>query len=361
MKIKKIIFSVALGLCGVLSAFSLSGCGETKLSSLKENFEALDASYATYSHIFDEGTLEAGALSTDYVVDYGEVVNEYVNNDNEMYVTLREIYNVMLAISSDYIDNNKAYVLSLQEENLSAKSKGAITTLNKKLNNYIEYMPTFVRERNNLISHFDNFRDHEADAAYLRKFKKSYGKLIEKNIELSLSVAAVVESTEIFALIQETVPTINDTKIIKEYVRAKMLPIFNEFILLETENKMNFSEYPAGETAKIQALLTKLNVSFDVYKHDMVAESDFLKQFANGEAVADTIEMVNNFFAETDDYMKALKELDIYNLIVNNDGDFDKYAKKNKLAKVYYEKLDQYITITLDDFMDEFLSVVYEG
>lgn len=366
MKTRKIILSLVLCLCAFLPIFALAGCGNVPVSEVKSSFTDLQTTYNKYSDIFSTGTVEEG-LTSNYKVDYGVNLDEISAGSNkEMYDSLVERYNVMLAISSKYIDSNKAYVAALEEKELSEKTRVAINELNAKLTKYIKYIPTFATERNSFKDHFKNFAGNEQmDLAVLRNFKKSYGELVSKNIDLALATAKVVETTEIFDILQATVPTQKDVRIVKEYISAKLLPIFNELLIAETETSFNYyyDGYDCEAKTKIEEVVEDLESKFDYYKKQIVSSTATLKGASGDlskEEMKDLFDILNDFSVEMKDYLKSVEKLDIAKLILESKT-FEKHKKEIVLADVYYEKIDQFVSISLPNYMQNLVSEIFVG
>lgn len=360
MKLKRIGLSLVLCLCSICALFGLSGCGEVSLKTVQKNIQALDDAYAKYSTVFTQGVCEG--LDTNYLIKYGTAVDKYITENKEGYVELRDIYNATLVISNDYIDNNKEYIKSLTEDNLNEAMKKSLTKLNGKIVSYTKTIEDFVIARRNFVNYFEQFGDEvteKSSLAYLREFKKDYGKLISQNIELSTQMAKTIENTEIFNLLKNTAPTENDTKIVKEYIRAKLLPVFSEFKITEIENNLNWNAQKDTATKqRINVLLTKLNSQFETYKTRFV-KSNAALQVLFSEEMNNLFSIAGDFFVEADSYFQALKKFDISKLAVDFDNDLETYKKSNKLAEVYLEKMEQFINITLTNFMETVEDIVY--
>ncbi len=360
MKLKKTLTCLALGCCSVLTMFGLSGCGGVSTKTLQENFDKLDATYQEYSEVFKQGTVEN--LDTNYFISYGSVVDGYIDEQKEGYVELLDVYNSTLVISSDYIDNNKEYVKNLDDKALSKETKSAIKELNSSLVDYTDTISEFVRARSNFIDYFEQFNgqlSEESSNAYLRKFKRSYGALVSQNIEVSMNLAKTIETSEIFELLKKTTPTENDTKIMKEYIRAKILPIFSEFKITEIENNLNWNGQAQTETkTRIDDLLALLEREFSTYKARFVGSNSALNTLTS-EEMNKLFDYIGDFLSETDVYMKALKSLNISALSVDYDNDLEKYKEKNPFAEVYLEKMEQFIEITLPNFMNQVVNIIY--
>lgn len=174
-----------------------------------------------------------------------------------------------------------------------------------------------------------------------------------------MNLAKTIETTEIFELLKKTTPTENDTRILKEYIRAKMLPIFSEFMITEIENNLNWEAQAATETkTRIDNLLAQLNTRFINYKSHFVGSSEAVSTLS-AEEMTQLFGYIEDFFVETDAYLQALKGLKIKKLAVDYDNDFERYKKSNNLAEVYLEKMEQFVGTTLFDFMNTTLNIIY--
>ena len=361
MKLKNVVLSIVLGCCSVFSLFGLTACGEVSLATVTENFNKLDTTYQSYSEVFKQGQVDG--MNTDYLISYGAIVDEYVSEQKDEYAELNSIYNSILAISNDYIDNNKGYVKSLAAESLNKQSKKTLTKLNKVLVLYTKQISTFVEARRVFVNYFERTNGQLTDkenSAHLRKFKKSYGVLVSKNIQLSMSLAEVVESTEIFDLLQGTVPTKEDTKIVKEYIRAKMLPIFSEFMITELENNINWEAQAETETkARIDELLAELKTEFYDYKAHFVGSNQQEIALGSAEEMKALFDMVEDFLTEAETYYQALRAFNISSLATKYDNDLEKYKKSNRLAEVYLERMEQFVEYSVPNFTSAVLNIIY--
>lgn len=361
MKVKSFILSLVLCVITALSLFGLTGCGDTSLSTIKENFDKLEVVYQNNSEIFKEGTCQG--LQTKYLINYGTIVDKLINDETDEYVQLYNVYNVMLAISSDFIDSNKGYVINFEESKLSSTSKKCLNSLNESLIDYTKSIDKFLTARSAFVTHSEQFKgslNDDANLAYLRKFKKLYGELVTKNIQLSIDLAKSIESTEIFELLKKTEPTENDSNIIKDYIRAKMLPIFSEFMITEIENNLNWKAQEETEAkTRIDVLLAKLNEEFNFYKTNFVGGENFAVM--TKEEMTELFDLIDVFFDESESYFKALKYLNISSLAINYYNNLEKYKKDNALAEVYLEKLEQFINYSLDNFTEKTLNFIYKN
>ncbi len=360
MKTRRIILSFVLCLCALLPLFTLSGCGNVSVSDVKTSFAELDATYNTFADVFVSGSLQNGDLETKYMVKYGVELDEIsTDQTKEKFDALESKYNVMLAISSKYIDNNKAFVTALEDENLSGSTSKALKNLNESLIKYNDNISAFVEDRNEFKTHFINHAGNQtADLAALQKFKKSYGELVNKNIQLALDLAEVIETTEIFDLLQSTTPTIEDTKIVKGYISAKMLPIFNNLLIAETETAFSYDDYEGSAKDELDDVVQNLNNLFEIYKQRVVFASNE-RALASKEDMQKLFDTANSFFTEKDIYLSCVDNLDIYKLIVESET-FEEHEKAVGYAKIYFEKIDQFVSITLEDYINNLISVIYE-
>lgn len=359
MKTRKIILSFILCICAILPVFALSGCGKKHVDEVKSSFADLEATYSEYADVFVVGSLENGQLQTKYKIKYGVDLDAVASSgDEEKFDALDEKYNIMLAISSRYIDANKAFVQSLEQDNLSKDTKDALGRLDKSLTSYNKYIPKFVDELNDFKTHFENHSGNAvANLAVLQNFKKFFGELVEKNIELALDVAKVIETTKVFDLLKSTTPTAEDSKTVKDYISAKMLPIFNNLLIKETETAFSYGDYENAAMNELDDVVERLEQLFDVYKARLIVSSNE-KAVASQEAMKKVFDDVNEFFVEKDVYLSCVDELDIYKLVVESES-FIEHEKKVEFASIYFNKIKQFINITLEDYMNNLVKVIY--
>ena len=347
----------------VVAAFGLAGCGDVSVATIKENFETLNAYYAGHADVFVAGSVDG--LETNLKVNFGEKINSYIQQDKAGYGELENLYNVALVISNDYINKNKDYIFRLEEneKSLNKSAKNALKGLNSALTAYTKYVKTFVRERSTFIKQMEDFADdinEETNQVYLRRFKNTFGNLVESNVNLSLKLAETVDATEIFDLLQQVEGLqASDTGLVKEYVRAKMLPIFTEFQITEVANRMNWANQANGtHKAIITALMNQVQLQYEKYREVFVAANENYKTFTK-EQLENVFDMYEEFDVQAKAASKALKELDLHKLAVTYDNNMEKYLKKNKLAEVYLEKLQTFYTSTLPNFVDAFSSAIF--
>jgi len=353
MRKRSLVLSFILAIFALLSTVAFVGC-DVNLDTLKSSFESLDKTYQTYSEVFNHGTL-AGTIETNYIVNYGDAVNIYVGKNKENYAELRDEYNVMLALSHYYIDTNKSYVLNCDYKNLSKEAKKSLNTVNKKIKEYEKEIKKFDENRKAMMVFFNQYaeaeREQSAEEYHVRMFKRAYGKLIDKNIELSSALAKSVELTEIFDLMKNTAITNKDVSIIKDYVQTKMLPIYNEFMINQVANKISWKVYE-GLNSRLDNLIDNVKNSFNSYKSQIVNGATNDKEFT-AEQITVLFNKVENFLAEQKIYDRALKEFDIATFVTNYNGNLQQYEKKNSLASLDLEKMEQFIQKTVPNFIEE--------
>ncbi len=361
MKTRKIVLSFVLCLCALLPLFTLAGCGNVSVSEVKTSFADLDATYNKYAEVFVTGS-PSGLMSTKYYVRYGVELDEISTAETkDKFDALEEKYNVMLAISSQYIDSNKAYISALEEDDLSDKTREALNSLNESLTNYNNYISKFVDERNAFKTHFENHAGNTAaDLAVLRSFKKIYGELVNKNLNLALSVANVIETTEIYDLLKTTQPTVEDTATVREYLAVKMLPIFNELLIAETETAFSYDDYEGSAKDELQVTLDNLDDLFGDFKSRLVASASTERPLSSKEEMSSLFKKADNFFVEMNIYLDCVEDLNIYDLIVEHKT-FEEHEKHVEFARIYFEKIDQFVSVTLEDYMNDLLKMIYEA
>lgn len=356
-KFKSVILGIVVGVVGIFTAVGLSGCG-ADLDTLKENYSAMQSKIEKYDEVFKTETVDG--IQTNLKVDYGTFVNgKLTDGVSDSFDELETKYNSILIISNDYIVQNITYVQNYNEKNLSKAAKNSLEDLCDDIEEFTDYLKTFVSDRNALNNYFEQFQgENEAQTqTKLVTFKKSYGKLVSKNLSISMSLASCIEATEIYDSLEKTEVTPTTLKIVKEYTRAKMLPIFSRFMLNEISNQFNWENYKdTTETlVEIDALLTNLESVFNnSYKTTFVTSPD--PTTLRKGTVKEFFETVDEFLIEADNYFSALSDLDIREFAVSYEGDMGEYLKDNELAEIDIHKIDQFIKITMPAFITEFSS-----
>jgi len=362
MKMKRVLIGFALIVVCAISMFTLTACGDVSLKTLKENFEALDKVYAGHSTIFEVGTFEG--IENAYIVKYGDTIDGFISSGTTGFQELKVLYNATFAISNDYIQNNRTLLLNLNEEQLTKAQHKAIDQLNSKLVKFTKSIDGFVKARADMVEYFEwfgNTATSEDIETHLREFKRAYGEFVSKNIEVSTSIAKVVEEVDVFAILEKKNPIANDSVVIKEYVRAKLLPIFSTFMIDEIANSINWNSTAQTETkTRIDNILSTLKTLFESLKSNFVVKSnDDIKTLKDSE-VKTLLNQIEAFFVEADAYYQAVEGFDTKALAgLTYDNDLGAYKKSNKMAEVYLNKIEEFVEISLSKFMNTVIDTVY--
>lgn len=360
MKRKSIFLSLLLIAFCAISTFALTGCG-SDLKNLAENFNKIATAYQqTYASSFKEGSV--GGITTKYKVDYGNVINDYITSEKEGFTELADTYNVMLAISNSYIDSNKTYLLDYDQKNLTKSAKKAINNLNSSTKSYLKALETFIKEKNSFVNFFENISKGtigDPERYHLKIFKKAYAQFLSANIDISSNLAKTLEETEMFDLLRAGIASARVAGIVKDYVETKVLVIFNEFLINQTNSVMDWNIY-VGKNPELDNLYNSYINKFDTYKTKLVnAGTNYKATFQPGE-MGELLDKVNNFFVESEDFYKAAQGIDFPVLAKTYDNNVDEYTnKENKMAKIQLAKLKQFIDITVPNFIDEVVEYLY--
>lgn len=350
-KFKSIAIAAVLAALGVFAGLGLSGCGGN-LSTLKSDYAAMEKKIASYSEAFSTDTIDG--ISTNLKVNYGTEAEAKIGAAN--LEELRNKYNSILVISNDYIVKNIKVIQNYGQKNLSKKAKKAVSTLCKDIKDFTKYLKTFATSRkafSDYFAHMTTAKQADIDSQ-LVLFKKSYGKLVQKNIKVSMSVAKCMESTKIYESLKKTNADGETVAIIRDYARTKMLPIFSKFMLTETSNQLIWDNYKNKSDAlrEIDALLGQAEKIYkEDYKTALVSNAT---PSGSDSKVKDLFDMVDEFMKEADCFVDALTDFDIKEFAVGCEGNMTKYLKDNKLAERDLHKMDQFLNLTLPEFISHF-------
>ena len=356
MKTKRIFLALFLCFCSVFTVFGLVGCKDVTLGTLKESYEILSNQISQNSQVFaQDGTL--------LVESYGKKVDANIIANKSEYVELRDLYNSTLTIAFEYAQENKDFILLLDEAALNKASKAALKTLNASVNDFANSIPRFVEAHQTFVAHFQNFSDDaQGDASVLLRFKKTYGEMVKKCVDFSSNTAKMVESTEIFELLKKTQPSAADTITISQYIRAKLLPIFSEFKITEIANKMNWqlllNNGDAQMKQTLQALVGNLDTHFANYKQTFL-HGNIKTQPLSSEEINDVFNLTENFLVEMESFFQALYGLDLNTFASVYKNNMKEYLKTNQFAEVYLQKLQQFVNVSLDNFIKTVSSKLY--
>lgn len=366
MKFKKILSFVLMFCFAAFALVGLTACGENSVDKLSSNYEKMAQMYGEYSSIFTTG--ECDGLSTDYLVSYGDRINAQVSAEKSGgqtygYLELETKYNKIFAISSKYIDDHKNYLIALaeQEENSKEVVK-SLENVNKSLNAYSDAFTAFVEERNDIVDRFRRMSGSVTDntaLAYIRRLKKEYGNLVEKNLAISTSIAQVIESTGVFDLMKEAGMTEENAATIRDYIGIKMLPIYSDLLISKIENQVYWeATKETADKTRVENLILKAENSFESYINNFVTSSAALQELNAAEVVL-FLDMIAEFFDEVSAYNKALDGFDFAKMAGTYENDLAAYKKKNALAEVYLQKMEQFFGVSVGNFMTGVNDYIY--
>lgn len=367
MKIKSVLLGVLLCCISVFGLLGLTACGEVSVADVKQNFTNLTETLAKYPDVFSTAEFE-GISNCDVVVSYGEKVDAKVASEDG-YRELKTVYNSILAIARDYIAQNSEFVTNMEDGQLSGESKEALKSVNNSLSGFINAIPNFVRERNILDDYFtkNSSTNTEGTEAYLRTFKRAYGRFVNAGIQLSNDMASFIETTNIFPLLESTSLNAKNFDLVKDYIRAKLLPVYSQFKINKIENNFNFKASDKGTAyARVDTLMNALNSSFEDYKSKFASGRKAIEPApstaqTNMKKLFDTTKI---FLVEMNDYFRALNGIDFEGLALTHENDWKAYCSVNKDAERYMEKVEQFVGVSttqgsLGRFINEVSRIVY--
>lgn len=357
MKITSKILGFVLCCTAVLCSVALVGCKKVTLSNLEQSYQQLEDEFKANETVFISHDFEGQA--TDVYVSYNEKINKLTVTDKD-FGELVWLYNFALSAAHNYIFSNRSFVLSLKEAELSKSAQKIIGTLNQSLVEFKNYIPSFVRERQSFLNHFDAFDnlDVNADRAALLRYKKVYGRFVDKAVNACNNVATMVEESKIFDVLQNTTPTRVDAETIKNYFGAKLLPVFCEFKINEFANKMNWSVQAEGTAkARINTLIDNVEQKFATYRDVFVSRTTSIT--LSQQQIKDLFTLYNKFCTEKQDYFTALKNFNFARLALDFDNNLENYLGANAYAKTYLQKVEQFVELMLPNFMEAVENVLY--
>lgn len=276
--------------------------------------------------------------------------------DFDEYLELSTLYNETLKLALNFVDSSKDYVLTLNEDSMSSSTKSAITTLNSSLTDYIDSISDFLSALTTLKSHFASHSvSLESDSTSLLRFKAYYGKMVTSAVTLSVSMEEVVAESGIYDSLKQVTPADGDAETIKEYICAKLLPIFSEFSIGEVASVMKWSATKDGDCkSRIQDLLDTLNEHFEEFKTLSATSANNL----DSETINKLFDYAEMFFVEMESYFDALYGLDLRTLAVTYENNLQNYLSENSFAEIYLAKLEQFLNYTLPNFMEQISNII---
>ncbi len=357
MKKKSILLCLVLCLATVFGVLGLTGCGETSIVAVQASFKNLEKRYEDFKDVFvtekHEGVVDGG-LQYGLTVKLGENI---LAQEEDGYAVLSSTYKEILEISNDYVLSNKEYFDGLTDKQLSKNSQNALKNVNDALGSYISEIPTFVSKMKDFDKKLGILEDEngtilpenkESERLLLLTFKKEYGILVSKNINLASAIANFVESTGVFNVIKENAPGKNNFITLKNYIRIKLLPIFSVYRLDRIENVYNFSSTMADQGdayEKVNNQLKKLDDLFGTFKAKLLNSKvkDIGEDVeANTKLFNQIFEKANKFFTAEANYLSALHDID-FHALSEMDYSTEKYSAKNGKFKREMEIIDIFL------------------
>ena len=358
MKKRSVILSVVLALVGMLSVFTVTGCG-VSTNDLKKSFDSMAETYANYSQVFTSGIVNGHA--SQYYVNYSEKINGYISSHREGFDDLDDIFNATFDLSARYIDENKEVILNYNEKNLTKSAKKMFKTLNKSIKKHKKQIKKFVSARESLVfyfSHFDLDDDPFGSEYHIGEFKKAYAKFASSSIALANNLAKTIEKTEIFDLLRSTETTDSDVGLVKGYIEMKLLKIYNSAILNEITSKIDWSVYE-DKNARLKDLVENMHASLDYFNGHLAGSTSSLQSF-DKDKMNELLDKTEEFITESGSFLKALYDFNFSKCAINYDNDLDDYVKANRFALVDVDKMEQFVNITLNNFMKEVEEFIYQ-
>ena len=369
MKLKKIFAFILLACFCLISPITLMACDGGSLADIETNYQTMEKYYQDHNTIFLSGNLEG--ISTKVLVTYGTHIDSQINGEQSGssskcgYLELETKYNVMLAISDKYIMDNKNYVLNLAKStNNTKKVVKSLKAINISMEKYFDVLEEFVQERNEIAERFATFTgsfNDNTSLAYLRRFKRVYGELLDANIEIASRIADVIDAIEIFDVLLEEGATSGNTNTLKNYIAIKMLSIYSDFMINKIENQIYWGATTQTPTkSRIDALMDMSEDSFDDFK-DCFVHTTTPTQALDASAIYNFINIVKEFFEEKEMFDRAMDGFDFAELAnqTTHNNDLESYKKKNALAEVNLQKMEQFFDISTGNFIAEVERVLY--
>jgi len=357
---KKKIWSVVLCFCLLIPVFCFIGCGGVSLDTVKQTFTSWKEAYVNQSSVFSTDTCEG--YDTDYYVAYNSFIEQKISDSVESFSELRSKYNLTLAFANDYIEAGEHYLTIVNEEDLSKNAKKMLKTLNKSAKNCTEAVSEFAVAKRDVEDYFQNYGaiwegNQDAEGSHLNKFKNVYASLIEKSVDLSSLMADFIKEVGILEIFEKVTISTPDVLVVRDYVSAKLLPLFSKLSISATEKNLNWEV--TQETSfkeRINEILNSLNSAFNDYKNHFVDEAG--KNIVIID-VKEFMSQADQFFISAESYIEALEGLNIPKLATTYKNDLEQYKKKNKLAEIYLDKIENFVDVNLAEFLSFSVETIY--
>ncbi|MDE6583363.1 MAG: hypothetical protein K2K31_01770 [Clostridia bacterium] len=280
-KLKGALLCLLLCCCMIVPIFAFTGCGGIDPETVTKSLNDLTSLFTDNKTVFIEGYIdpdvdgeikEGTGIKTKYKVNYGENLSKAIKDELEHdmptygYQELDRKYNVIFAYANEFIDTYKVY-LPKKEDKLSDDTNKALETLNEGIKEYSESVLEFIKQKN-ITDNYYNTTDFSITTG-LRSFERSYGAMIEKAVNVSSALADVLEYNNIINYIKEFSSTSDRTMIVEGFVRAKLLPVYSNFMLSEIKNKIwweTTSDEDGVTKGEITSLIKRIENSFNSFK-----------------------------------------------------------------------------------------------
>lgn len=347
---KKIISILSLCVISIASVIALAGCGGgVTTADVLESYNAMQEMLLENDSVLNKSSALLNSKNY-YQISYGDVVDEYVQDDNENYVDLRDYYNSVFSFAMSYVDENYTVITNLEDDELNSETKRTLSDLKNSIDDFTDSIQNFVDARNRLDIYYQNNvnvanpAENSEIMARLRAFKREYVDFVDKSVQMSLNLSNSVEATGIYE-------DVNNVRLIKNNICNKVIRVYNELYILDV-GTFNFAEYQDTDAkARIQALLDELQTSMAEYSSIMQLNDVVLKDLTP-EELDELTEMTDKFLSEMDVYVEALDGLDIQTLGVDYNNDMEEYLNHNERALIYLERVENFIYKSLPNFLE---------
>ena len=360
-KTKSFLSVIMIAVC-LLCVFTFAGCNEPSTSTILENIEAMNTALSEHDDVFNKTDRQINDVDY-YSISYGSVIDGYISSGTTNYTDLDNFYNTVFSLSMSYIEENYGVITNLTDEELNSDTRGQLEDLNNKIVDFTNSIQTFVEARNSLASDFSNssFQNlaptSEVKLARLREFKREYVTFVDKSVQLSQRLSSAVDSVGMLDSLEEL--GISNVELVKNTILNKLLPAFHNLYVNEIGS---FNFYDTDQTTtrtRIENVIESLkSVLNDKYIVIMKLSGAQLIDTVTVEEIKAIREEADIFYVELNDYLEALDGLDIRTLSVNHDNDLEAYMAVNDRAEIYLQKVEQFVEVTLSEFLDYLESAV---
>lgn len=360
-KTKTFLSVIMIAVC-LLCVFTFAGCNEPSTSTILENIEAMNTALDEHDDVFNKTDSQINDVDY-YSISYGSVIDGYISSGTTNYTDLENFYNTVFSLSMSYIEENYGVITNLTDEELNSDTRGQLEDLNNKIVDFTNSIQTFVEARNSLASDFSNssFQNlaptSEVKLARLREFKREYVTFVDKSVQLSQRLSSAVDSVGMLDSLEEL--GISNVELVKNTILNKLLPAFHNLYVNEIGS---FNFYDTDQTTtrtRIENVIESLkSVLNDKYIVIMKLSGAQLIDTVTVEEIKAIREEADIFYVELDDYLEALDGLDIRTLSVDYDNDLTRYMEVNDRAEIYLQKVEQFVEVTLSEFLDYLESAV---